>query len=134
LLNNKKYSGVRIILQSGRISVFDNTSKSDGSTNILPEELLGQPTWIDLLTISFKCPLRADLHAGDTVTLPENLIDGSPLIVNTEQSAAWLRNQVSFSGDCQIISVRHIGQYLNKDGNNAWVTVFEAVMSGVNNE
>ncbi|ENA9695560.1 hypothetical protein ABG299_001051 [Salmonella enterica subsp. enterica] len=131
LLNKAKYSGVRIVLQSKAISVFDNSTESDGAIDILPQELIGQPTWIALNTISFKCPLRGDLHCGDVVHLPENMTAGSLLVQNTESSAAWIRNKINFSGNHRIISVRHIGQYLNKDGNNAWVTVFEAAGTGV---
>ncbi|WP_336284223.1 hypothetical protein [Citrobacter arsenatis] len=130
MMNQPKYSGVRIVLQSGVIRVFDNLTETDGAIDILPEELIGQPTWIDVNTISFKCPMRADLHAGDTVHLPDNLVSGSPLAVNTEQSAKWIRNQINFNGDCLIISVRHVGQYLNADGNNAWVTIYEATGTG----
>ncbi|EIX6431194.1 hypothetical protein MKU92_000011 [Salmonella enterica] len=130
LLNKAKYSGVRIVLQAGIISIFDNSTESDGAIDILPQELIGQPTWIALNAISFKCPLRADLHCGDVVHLPESMTAGSLLVQNTENSAAWIRNKINFSGNHRIISVRHIGQYLNKDGNNAWVTVFEAVGTG----
>ncbi|EPT5086687.1 hypothetical protein ACVUCS_003632 [Salmonella enterica subsp. enterica] len=131
ILNKAKYSGVRIVLQSKAISVFDNSTEPDGAIDILPQELIGQPTWIELNTISFKCPLRGDLHCGDVVHLPENMTAGSLLVQNTENSAAWIRNKINFSGNHRIISVRHIGQYLNKDGNNAWVTVFEAAGTGV---
>jgi hypothetical protein len=50
------------------------------------------------------------------------------LSVNSAESSAWLRkSEVNFSGEFQVISVRHIGDYMSPDGSNAWVTIYETV-------
>lgn len=101
----------------------------DEVIQILPAELVGQPTWIGPVSVSFKCPMRADLRCGDTVKLPENIISGpgALLAVNTERSYSSLRDQVNFSGNFLITSVRQVGDFLNPDNDNSWVTIYEAV-------
>ncbi|WP_237929982.1 hypothetical protein [Buttiauxella sp. S19-1] len=130
MINSESYTGVQMVMQNKFIRVFDNTSAdSDGAIQILPYELAGQPTWIGPVSVSFKCPMRGDLRCGDSIELPTNIISGpsSLLSVNNERSYAMLRNTVNFSGKFLITSVRHVGQYLNPDNSNSWVTIFEAV-------
>lgn len=130
MINSDDYAGIQVVMQSGKIIVFDNiTPSKNGDIQIQPQELIGQPTWIGPVSVSFKCPLRSDLRCGDYVELPQNIISGitSILSVNTDNSYAMLRNDVNFSGKFLIISVRHVGQYLSPDSSNAWVTIYEAV-------
>lgn len=129
ILNRDDYTGVQMVMQNKIIRVFDNDVDDDGAIEILPEELLGQPTWIGPVSVSFKCPLRADLRCGDKVKLPQNIISGpgALLAVNTERSYSSLREQVNFSGKFLITSVRHVGDFLNPDNDNSWVTIYEAV-------
>lgn len=125
------YSGVQVSIHGKNIRVFDNLGTGfNGVKTILPQELIGQPTWIAYNAVSFKCPLRHDIHNGDVVKLPANVISGpaSILSVNSASSNAWMReNQVSFSGEFQVVSVRHVGEYLSPDASNSWVTIYEAV-------
>ncbi|THD45240.1 hypothetical protein ERD95_17550 [Enterobacteriaceae bacterium ML5] len=133
MINDESYSGIQTVMQNNVIRIFDNfTLPEAGGNQILPQELIGQPTWIGLNTVSFKCPLRYDLHCGDVIELPTNIISGptSILSVNTERSFSMYRNNVNFSGKYQINSVRHVGQYLSPDSSNAWVTIYEAFVLG----
>lgn len=129
MMGREDYTGVQLVMQNRTIRIFDNSLGSAGGQQILPQELIGQPTWIEFNKVSFKCPLRSDLHCGDHVELPQNIISGPAalLAVNTEQSFSMYRNRVNFSGKFQITSVRHVGEYLNPDSSNAWVTIYEAV-------
>jgi len=130
MINSDSYTGVQMVMQNRLIRVFDNTSAESGSgIMILPYELAGQPTWIGPVSVSFKCPMRADLRCGDSVELPADIISGpsSLLSVNNDRSYAMLRNTVNFSGKFLITSVRYVGQYLNPDNSNSWVTIYEAV-------
>lgn len=129
ILNRDDYTGVQMVMQNKTIRVFDNTQAAGGGIQILPAELAGQPTWIGPVSVSFKCPMRADLRCGDTVKLPENIISGpgALLAVNNERSYSSLREQVNFSGNFLITSVRHVGDFLNPDNDNSWVTIYEAV-------
>lgn len=128
-INTREYSGVQIVIQQDTIRVFDNSSVNAGGVEILPHELIGQPTWMSLVTVSFKCPLRSDLRCGDTVVLPANIISGpsSLLSVNSGDSYASVRNTVNFTGRFLITSVRHVGRYLSPDSSSAWVTIYEAI-------
>lgn len=128
-MNQDDYTGVQIVIQGQSIRIFDNASVKSGGIQILPQELIGQPTWIGPFSVSFKCPMRADLHCGDVVQLPENIISGpgTLLAVSNERTFSAYRNQVNFSGNFMITSVRHVGDYLNPDSSNAWVTIYEAV-------
>ncbi len=129
IINRDDYTGVQMVMQNRKIRVFDNTVGEAGGIQILPQELIGQPTWIGPVSASFKCPLRADLRCGDRVELPQNIISGpgALLAVNSERSYSSLRSQVNFSGAFLITSVRHVGEYLNPDNSNSWVTIYEAV-------
>lgn len=132
IIKSDKYLGAQIVFSGKYIRVFDNAGAGfGGAKEILPQELIGQPTWVKYNAVSFKCPLRYDIHNGDIITLPANVISGpsSILSINNEQSAAWLRsrNEVSFTGNFQVVGVRHVGSYLDPDGSNAWVTIYEAI-------
>ncbi|MCA1920976.1 hypothetical protein [Buttiauxella noackiae] len=130
MINSDSYAGVQMVMQNKIIRIFDNTvSANAGGIMILPQELIGQPTWIGPVSVSFKCPMRADLRCGDTVELPANIISGpsSLLSVNNDRSYAVQRNTVNFTGKFLITSVRHVGQFLNPDNSNSWVTIYEAI-------
>ncbi|EHZ7709405.1 hypothetical protein K6Q07_004116 [Salmonella enterica] len=129
IINRDDYTGVQMVMQNRTIRVFDNTVGQAGGIQILPQELIGQPTWIGPVSVSFKCPMRAELHCGDTVELPRNIISGpgALLALNTERSYSPLRSQLNFTGAFLITSVRHVGDYLNPDNSNSWVTIYEAV-------
>ncbi|KHN59916.1 hypothetical protein [Aeromonas hydrophila] len=120
------YQGIQISIHDNEIiRIFDGTAAKDG-VNILPHELVGQPTWIELNKVSFKCPMRADLSCGDIVVLPQGLAS-SPLMVNTDNARSSYRDASLFSGKFLITSVRHIGEFSNPDGSNAWNTIYEAI-------
>ncbi|TGC25823.1 hypothetical protein [Escherichia sp. E1130] len=123
------YTGVQMVMQNRVIRVFDNNTTDDGTVQILPQELIDQPNWIGMFSVSFKCPLRSDLFCGMKVALPENIISGpgALLSVNSERSYSSLRNRVNFSGKFLVTSVRHVGDFLNPDNTNSWVTIYEAV-------
>ena len=129
VIGRSDYFGIHIVIQQKTIRVFDGSGSNDQSIQIMPQELLGQPTWIEFGVVAFKCPMRSDIHCGDVITLPENIISGpaSLLAVNTTASSAGIRDKVNFFGDFQIRSVRHTGSFLNPDGTNAWVTNFQAI-------
>lgn len=135
-INTDDYTGVQMVMQNRAIRVFDNTTADGAGIPILPQELVGQPSWIGLASVSFKCPMRADLRCGDIVSLPQDIISGpgALLSVNTERSLSMLRNTVNFTGNFLITSVRHVGDYLNPDSNNAWNTIYEAVALAKNSK
>lgn len=128
-INRDDYTGIQMVMQDKIIRVFDNSKSAAGGIQILPQELIGQPTWIGPVSVSFKCPMRATVRCGDVVELPQNIISGpgALLAVNSERSYSSYREQVNFSGKFLITSVRQVGNYLNPDNSNSWVTIYEAV-------
>ncbi|WP_337049952.1 hypothetical protein [Serratia fonticola] len=128
MLNIPGYSGVQIVTQSGQINVFDSSSQPSDHRVILPQDLIGQPTWNGFNQVSFKTPLRADLRVGDRISLPQNIVDGpaSLLALSSAQSFSQQQTQVNFSGQFYVSSMRHIGEYRNPSG-TAWVTTFDVV-------
>lgn len=124
--NPAEYQGIQVsVIGDKLIRIFDDSVVKDG-VEILPHELIGQPTWIEFNKVSFKCPLRADLRCGDVVVLPQGLTS-SLLMVNTGYARSSYRDASLFSGKFLITSVRHIGEFSNPDGSNAWNTVYEAI-------
>lgn len=127
LISEENYSGISLVMQKGVVRFFDNLTAS-GARTINADELIGQPTWIGINRVSFKTPLRGDLMVGDSVYLPDSLVNGSAslLSVNTSEAFSAQRGKLNFSGDFIITSERHVGEFMNGSG-EAWVTIFEAI-------
>jgi hypothetical protein len=71
------YHGVQTFVRCQRIIVTDNNPISgihNGPT-LRFEELIGQPTWLQTNTISFRVPMRADIYPPLTVTLPPDTLE-----------------------------------------------------------
>lgn len=132
LNQNVMYAGISVVLQGERIIVFDNSNTGGvdpgKAKQVQPYELIGQPSWISFNKVSFKCPMRADIQCSDLVSLPESITAGAGGILLRQTANLYPpRTTSNFSGIFIITSVRHIGDFLNADGSNAWVTVFEGI-------
>ncbi|WP_324028580.1 hypothetical protein GC087_14420 [Pantoea sp. JZ2] len=128
-MRDNNYLGVGITMQSDTIRIYDNASVSWGTPKAIQGyELIGQPTWSEPFVMTFKCPLRGDLRCGDVIEMPQGMISGpsSVLMMNTTPYSAVPKDNVIFSGEFLITSVRHIGAFLVADG-DAWATVYEAI-------
>lgn len=112
------YQGVSIVIKEKEFVVFDGSSQED-PLEIAFTDLIGQPTWIGLGQLQFKCVMRADLLVSDFVRLPQGQA------VTTAQSYSQFRNQTDFQGTFQIDAIRHIGNFRQPDA-ASWVTVFNA--------
>ena len=89
--------------------------------NVSYQDLIGQPTWIDAPTISFKTVMRADINVGDYIKLPNTVATSTPQsVIGTP-----LRNRPTFQGLFQVQIVRHLGNFRQPDA-ASWVTVFNA--------
>jgi hypothetical protein len=131
------YPGVDMRIDGTNIVAYDNTipttsSNSAQDTKTTPTiriidlqfiDLVGQPIWIDLKTIQFKCPMRADIKLGDVVKMPVGYFGIAP----NSSSTPWnYRDKSAQSGYFQILEVHHLGNYRQPDG-NSWVTVFQGI-------
>lgn len=122
------YSGVSMTLSDDTIQVYDsNTTFAAAPTLIKVQDLIGQPTWLDVATIQFSTGMRADLRVGSTVTFPP--IAGATAIT-TAQSGSNARLQNTFTGTWQITNMRHVGNSRAPDA-QSWVTTFQAVTNTV---
>lgn len=124
--NRALYSGINIRIEPGnQIVVYDNSGTST-NVEISFVDLIGQPTWIEPFTIQFKCPMRADLQVGYTVTMPPGYYSilpnqpGGPGIMPN-------RSRTAQQGKTTIKELRHVGNFRQPDA-NSWVTVATCVL------
>ena len=119
-----KYAGVKITQSGKTINVTDLTQSSGTPTTVLFQDLIGQPTWIDVATIQFKCPMRADIKWGSQIKMdPKGVI-----ATTTPVSQSQTRDKSVFQGNFTVIQMRHVGHFRSPSP-DAWVTVFDAVQS-----
>jgi hypothetical protein len=71
------YQGIQTFVRCQRIIVTDGNPINgihQGPT-LKFEELIGQPTWLQTNTITFRTPMRADIYPPLTVTLPPDTLE-----------------------------------------------------------
>lgn len=129
VLKNDLYPGVRIIFEDGTFYVYDVEKPGAITGNpkfINFEDFIGQPTWYEPGTVTFKTVMRGDIQMGDYIMFP---IQTSAYQFSTAGAQTQARQRPSFNGVYQITSVRHMGEFRQKGGDN-WVTVFQAYEPG----
>ena len=121
------YPGVLIYIQNGQILC------TDYNPNQVPiplhyEDFIGQPTWVGGSQINIFVPLRGDIQAGKSITMPKDKVTNAPGIVSTQPntSNAPFDFKKLFSGSFQVISTRHMGHFRGDSGKD-WMTVIHAV-------
>lgn len=117
------YQGVKITLREKTFVVRDGTAPTS-PLQILFEDLIGQPTWIDPLTLQFKTAIRADIAIQDYVKMP-------PTVVTTTAGGAQpfgstINNNSIFQGTFQVTQLTHFGNLRQPDA-ESWNTTFNAV-------
>lgn len=116
------YTGVDIVLTESTLKVYDGTTQTS-PTLLAFRDMIGQPTWIDPLTVQAKFAMRADLNVGDFIKFPP------AIVTNTAAGAATtgsnLKQTATFQGVFMIKLVRHVGNFRQPDG-ASWVTVVNA--------
>lgn len=123
IIGGTNYQGVGISVLGTQINVFDYGDPPSKKTPrmIAFQDLIGQPTWIDPATISFKVVMRADLAIGDYISLPPTVAVATlGSLIGTPQ-----RSSFAVQGTFQIAIVRHLGNYRQSDG-DSWVTAVDA--------
>lgn len=112
------YRGVAITIKENGFVVYDGSTQKEPKS-IVFTDLIGQPTWLGLGQIQFKCVMRADLQVSDFVTLPRGQA------TTTAQSYSQFRKKADFQGSFMLDAVRHVGNFRQADA-ASWVTVFNA--------
>lgn len=114
------YLGAQIRATPTGFELFDgSTLKSPKAISFL--DLIGQPTWLDILTLQARVVMRADLSVNDMVTLPAGT---NP--IGTENNYAQNRNKASFQGTFMVKNIRHLGDSRQPSA-DSWVTVLDLV-------
>jgi hypothetical protein len=119
------YRPVSITIKGSTIYVFDSTYLTPPKQLIF-QDLIGQSTWIDPGTISFKAVLRCDIDIGTFVLFPSGI--SSPYILTAPGAAApgaSSSSKTAFQGQFVIRSVTHYANFRQADA-DSWVTAYEA--------
>jgi hypothetical protein len=119
ILIGGNYPGVDIVMANDRIVVSDNTAPP-APRQLDFQDLIGQPTWIDPLSVQFKCPMRADLSVLDYIKFPPALVTSSAGAIAPSIDAKTI-----FQGTFRIRAMRHVGNFRQPDA-ASWVTIFNA--------
>jgi hypothetical protein len=121
----ENYPGVQITIVGNTINVYDGTKKPK-VTAIAFRDLIGQPTWISALLVSFKTVLRADIAVGGQVEMPQGIT--SPFALTSAAAAvpnAPASSRTAFQGNFVVKEVHHFARYRQPDG-DSWATAFTA--------
>jgi hypothetical protein len=123
IIKDPNYFGVAIMIAGTTVNVYDSGTPTTPKTpkDIDFQDFVGQPSWIEPGTISFKTVLRSDVHVGDYVRMPKTLVTVNP------GSFIGIKGnpKPTFEGVYEIVVVRHLGNFRQPDG-ASWVTVFNA--------
>lgn len=111
------YQGVQMASDGDSVTVWDGTKTPDANAvkKIEFQDLLGQPTWISVNEITVKLVLRGDLNISDVIKLPEGLA------TQGQQSWARFQDKSAFTGNYQILSIQHYGNFRQPDA-SSWNT------------
>ncbi len=112
------YPGVSILVNENTIIARDGTGASNPK-QIQFQDMIGQPTWIDPLSVQFKAVMRADLKVSDSVTFPPAVATSS-----ASGNSPLVNAKSVFQGTFQIKQVRHVGNFRQRDA-ASWVTVID---------
>ena len=121
------YSGLQICSSGSGFRLIDNYGSASNPVNLLFTDLIGQPTWIDLVTIQISTVMRGDISVGDYLMMPPSQLTTSPA------SGSRFRQQSIFSGLVQVIGkglIRHVGSFRQPDA-MSWITTINAVVQNV---
>jgi hypothetical protein len=127
IIGGTDYDGVQIVSDGTSIKIFDSLGPTPiaGVTAIAFQDLIGQPTWIAPNTISFKTVLRADIHQGDTVSLPQALVTQTGAA--NSNFAATPQTSLTFSGQFIVTNCHHYG-HSRQPSADAWNTTYQATI------
>jgi hypothetical protein len=124
LKGDANYLGVNISIKGNSVSVYDGTVPNTPIA-ILLQDLIGQPTWIQVDTVQFRTVMRSNLAGGYYVTMPIPP-KNAPTISSITSTKSGYKQASIFQGKFQIIAIRHVGNFRQSDA-NSWVTVVDAV-------
>lgn len=117
------YSGVQITVTGNTLYAYDSV-KPLPAVQLVFQDLIGQPTWLNPGTLSFKTVLRSDITIGMQAKFPTGF--SAPYALTNVASAAPnapSRSKSVFKGTFNITEVHHFGNFRQADG-DSWNTSF----------
>jgi hypothetical protein len=130
--SKSNYKGISIVPFGQKIFVHD-FSQADAGTTLKYIDLVGQPTWIGVETISIKTVMRSDILPGATITLPPTLVTttAASAIAGTNNAETGINTPgatsgLTFQGAFFVNSERHVGNF-RQPGGDSWVTIFNCL-------
>jgi hypothetical protein len=127
-------NGVSVSITGKTVLVYDGTDNgyanwsSSKPREIKFQDMIGQPTFIDPVSMNFKTVLRADISVGDYIKMPQQL--AAPYVVTAPAAAvpgSPARNKAIFQGMFLVRGVHHFARFRQADG-ASWCTVFDCVI------
>jgi hypothetical protein len=126
------YDGVWVYTIGTTIYASDLMAASAKPAKALTfQDLIGQPTWIDVNTIIFPTVLRGDIDVTDQVTFPTGTL--LPYALTSPDAAfpnAPAASNVSFQGTFTVKELHHYGSYRNSDA-RSWNSTMTAIYNTV---
>jgi hypothetical protein len=121
-----QYPGVQIVCVGNVVHAYDTTVEAPVKM-IAFQDLVGQPTWIDSATISFKTVLRADISPSAEIQFPQGVQAPFALTSPTAAAApgAPASSKTAFQGNFFVHTVHHYMHFRQPDG-DSWASVFTA--------
>jgi hypothetical protein len=130
LVNEITPTGVQIVINGSWIRVFDSTYRPTPKV-LAFTDFIGQPMWIEPAVIQARVVLRGDIQVGDIIQMPQGYAN-LPGFVQTTANAmpSQLNYKSAIQGQFSVLSIRHIGNLRQANG-NAWATVINAAALSV---
>ena len=116
------YRGVTIATNGETVNVFDGTVAPQTSAikQIAFQDMIGQPTWINIQEISVIFVARGDLNVGDIIHIP-------PAVYTlTLASVPRFQDRTNFTGNFLISQIHHYGNFRQADA-ASWNTTVQAI-------
>lgn len=126
ILGADNYTGVEMFIRGDTVHVQDGTKK-ETPINILPPDLIGQPTWLAPNMVQATLVMRGDIKVGSYVKLPDGLINTQ---ASSWSSFALLKARTAFKGVFWVNRVHHVGSFRQPDG-RAWTTILDCLPTGL---
>lgn len=105
------------------------TATPDGSyknpVEIQFEDLIGQPTLLNVNAVSFTTILRNDLEIGTWIKLPVKARGFTSITIPSVNVPYLQRSQSILQGTLQVRTIQHFANYRQPDG-ASWVTMIQA--------
>ena len=118
------YQGVQIVLWNNQFTIFDGTTQRTPKA-LQIEDFIGQVSWSGIASCQAILVMRGDIQVGDVVTMPPQLSTTEALFAAPTDSQ---NNSLSFTGNFQVLGVRHVGNSRQASA-ESWVTTLDLVVN-----